>query len=146
MVLVAEDANAKLGPTIIPNDPHPMSENGKLLEKMIQRQGLKIINIADKCTGGPVTRKRIVKGKLEESCIDFILTCETLAELLTNATIDSNQVYALTKYTSTKGNPDIKTSDHFSLIATFGIDYHEKKSVRKEVFKLRDEEGLKEVQ
>ena len=44
MVIIAEDANAKLGPKMIPNDPHPMSENGKLLAGMINRQSLVIIN------------------------------------------------------------------------------------------------------
>ena len=34
-VIIAEDANAKLGPSWIKNDPNPMSENGKLLANMI---------------------------------------------------------------------------------------------------------------
>ena len=37
MVLVAEDANAKLGPDIINGDPHLISDNGKLLSEMIKR-------------------------------------------------------------------------------------------------------------
>ena len=38
MVLIAEDANAKLGPDFIEGDPHPISENGKLQAGMIERQ------------------------------------------------------------------------------------------------------------
>ena len=48
MVLVAEDANAKLGPNIIPNDPNEMSDNGKLFHGMIQRQDLSIMNNSNK--------------------------------------------------------------------------------------------------
>ena len=142
MVLVAEDANAKLGPGIIPGDPHPMSANGKLLEGMIQRQGLKIINISNKCTGGPITRQRIVDGKLEQSCIDFLLASEDLETHIVNAIIDSDQLYTLTKYTTTKGNPSVKRSDHYSIIAKFGIEVAEKRKKREEIFKLRDREGL----
>ena len=54
MVLVAEDANAKLGSTVIPLDQHPMSDNGKLLDSMIKRQELLIINKSEKCYGGPI--------------------------------------------------------------------------------------------
>ena len=92
MVIVAEDANAKLGPSIIKNDPHPMSENGKLLAATIKRQDLKIINISDKCTGGPITRKRMVQGVIEESCIDFIFTSPELETQLERAFIDKNQL------------------------------------------------------
>ena len=142
MVIVAEDANAKLGPTIVPGDPHPMSNNGKLMIEMIERQGLDIINTSEKCKGGPITRKRMVDGKVERSCIDFMLTSTDLTRQLVEATIDSSQIYALTKYTTTKGHPDIKRSDHYSIVATFDIDVYEKPGKREEIFKLRDTEGL----
>ena len=47
MVLIAEDANAKLGQELIENDPHTMSENGRLLADMINRQNLFLINSSD---------------------------------------------------------------------------------------------------
>ena len=68
-VLIAEDANAKLGAGIIHNDPNPMSENGKLLYAMIERQKLSIINNSDKCTGGPITRCQTTTDKKEAACI-----------------------------------------------------------------------------
>ena len=137
-VLIAEDANSKLGKDIIPNDPHPISENGKLLDGMIRRQNLKIINNSELCKGGPITRRRIVNGRIEESCIDFILTSEDLAVHLQSATIDSEQLHCLTKYTTTKGVPSVKRSDHYSLIAKFNINWIEPKPTRVEFFKLRD--------
>ena len=45
MVIIAEDANAKLGPAILKDDIHPISENGKLLAAMINRQRLSLIHI-----------------------------------------------------------------------------------------------------
>ena len=141
-VIVAEDANAKLGPDILPGDPHPMSENGKLLEGMIRRQNMVIVNKSSKCKGGPITRKRLVEGKIEESCIDFILVSNGLEQYLVSATIDENRIYALTKYTTTKGFPSIKKSDHYSIIAKFNIQEKPIKCLRREIFKLRDAEGL----
>ena len=142
MILIAEDSNAKLGADIIPGDPHPMSCNGMLLDGMIKRQNLFITNTSEYCKGGPVTRRRTVKGRVEESCIDFVLTSQDLASFLRKATIDSNQIFALTKYTTTKGNPCVKKSDHFTIIASFELEWVEEKPKRKETFKLRDEDGL----
>ena len=141
-VIVAEDANAKLGSNIIPDAPNPMSENGKLLHAMIQRQQLSIINNSDKCTGGPVTRCRVTKTGQESACIDYILTSHDLEKQLERALIDSNQLYSLTKYTSTKGNPSIKRSDHFTFVISFNLQWEKSKPIREEFFKLRDDEGL----
>ena len=142
MTLIAEDSNAKLGADIIPGDPHPISCNGKLLEGMIKRQDLFIANTSQYCVGGPVTRRRTVKGRVEESCIDFVLTSQDLASFLCKATIDSNQIFALTKYTTTKGHPCVKKSDHFTIIASFKLEWIDEKPKREEIFKLRDEDGL----
>ena len=144
MVLIAEDANAKLGPELLSNDPHPISENGKLLAAMIKRQNLCIINNSDKCQGGPITRRRKLKNRVdpEESCIDFIITSTDLENELESALIDSNQLYTLTKFTTTKGIPSIKKSDHYTLAANFSVKWTEKKQERVEFFKLRDAVGL----
>ena len=65
-----------------------------------------------------------------------------LYENMEKALIDSKQLYCLTKYTTTKGNPCVKQSDHFSLIAYFNIQVNTKKPKREQMFKLRDIEGL----
>ena len=146
MVLIAEDANAKLGPDVIGGDPHPTSENGKLLLGMIERQDLCLINNSEKCKGGPITRSRVVDGIKEESCIDFVMTSHDLHKYLISATIDSSQLYTMTKYKTTKGNPSVKRSDHHSIIVKFSLSWEKKKPPREEMFKLRDEEGLLKFQ
>ena len=77
------------------------------------------------------------------SCIDFIIVSQDLAKHILNATVDSNQLYSLTKYTTTKGIPSIKRSDHHTLLANFSIQWSTEAKARTEVFKLRDVEGLK---
>ena len=133
-VLIAEDSNAKLGPLWIKGDPHEMSDNGRLLAEMIGRQELSIINNSSKCTGGPITRRRMVNGREEKSCIDFILASQDLTNCLDCALIDSQQLYALTKYTTTKGIPSIKKSDHYTLVANFNLVWAESKPNREEIF------------
>ena len=119
-----------------------MSENGALLADMISRQGLTIVNASVLCTGGPVTRRRVVQRNTEASCIDFIITSPDLDKCLLKAIIDKHQLYALTKYTTTKGIPSIKRSDHYTIIAEFKMEWKESKPHRQEIFKLRDSEGL----
>ena len=146
-VLIAEDSNAKLGPQWIKDDPHPMSDNGRLLSSMILRQGLTIINKSEKCSGGPITRRRILEdGKEEASCIDFMIVSHDLVKHLDSSFIDKQQLYSLTKYTTTKGITSIKRSDHFTIVANFCIDWKEEKPKRKEVFKFRDNVGLQKFQ
>ena len=53
-----------------------MSDNGRLLVEMIQWQELSVLNNSSKCTGGPITIKRIFNGREEISCIDFILASQ----------------------------------------------------------------------
>ena len=67
--------------------------------------------------GGPITRSRIVEGREESSCIDYILTSFELSQNLKKTFIDKDQLYALTKYSTTKCVPSVKRSDHFSIIA-----------------------------
>ena len=44
------DSNSKLGPQIIPKDPHCQSANGKILADIISRHGLIVANgLEDKC-------------------------------------------------------------------------------------------------
>ena len=142
--MIAEDANAKLGQDLIVGDPHTISDNGKLLAEMIDRKNLFIVNSSNKCEGGPITRYRDLTNKenSEASCIDFIIVSMDLAKELDSALIDSKQLYTLTKYTTTKGHPSVKRSDHYTLIANFTVKWVEKETERIEFFKLRDEEGL----
>jgi hypothetical protein len=71
-----------------------------------------------------------------------MLASPELANCLDNMLIDSHQLYTLTKFTTTKGMPSVKRTDHFTMIANFSVDWSENKPPREEVFKLRDKIGL----
>lgn len=76
--MICCDANSKLGPTHIPGDPHEMSENGKIVEGIMERHALIVGNGIKEKTSGVITRKRTTLNGVEESAIDPILISEDL--------------------------------------------------------------------
>ena len=51
LICLELDANSKLGPEIIPGDPHPQSKNGKLLEKFLLENDMIVVNGLGICEG-----------------------------------------------------------------------------------------------
>ena len=49
MTFVEMDANAKLGPEWINEDPHPQSQNGALFHAVIVRNNLSVLNTSKNC-------------------------------------------------------------------------------------------------
>ena len=118
MILVQMDGNAKLGSEKISQDPNDMSDNGRLLWDMIDRESLVLLNSSILCTGA-ITRNRITKDGEEKSILDYVLTCERLAAFLESMHIDEDRNFPLTKYATTKGIQKIVKSDHNILHAKF---------------------------
>ena len=50
-VIIEIDSNSKLGSQYIPNDPHPISPNGKMLARVINNHALIVANSLTSCTG-----------------------------------------------------------------------------------------------
>ena len=46
-MIIELDANVKVGPTVISNDPNCQSENGRLMMEMLARQNLWIMHRVD---------------------------------------------------------------------------------------------------
>ena len=90
-VLIQMDANSKLGPSIIKGDPQSQTDNGKILSEIIQRNALCVINADETKCEGTVTRSRITGKVKEESVIDFVVTCEEVAEIVTTMKSDEER-------------------------------------------------------
>ena len=143
LILIEMDANAKVGKQVINDDPHDTSENGKLLLEFVERQNLKILNADQKCSG-VVTRKRVTVNRVEESIIDYLITCDILADYLDEMIVDEERQYVLTKYASRKGYRKKIQSDHNILVGKFKLKYNTKKNkLRREVFNFKDKESQK---
>ena len=141
LILVQMDANAKVGKGTISHDPNEMSDNGRLLLELIERESLALLNISDLCTG-TITRHRETKDTVEKSILDYILTCEKLAEFLESMFIDEQRISPLTKFASKKGVQNIVKSDHNIMYSKFSIEYDNViwKKPRKEFFNLKNPE------
>ena len=141
MIVLEMDSNAKLGPAIIPNDPKPQSENGKLLEAIVEENGLIVVNETEFCKG-TVTRFRETVNGIEESCIDHFIVCKEFFQLVTEMVVDEAGTYCLTKFSNKSGTcKTVKPSDHRTLILT--TELHWKNGVkgndkRIEVFNYRN--------
>ena len=57
-VIIAMDANSKLGPEIIPGDPYRQSPNGNILAVIVNRHALCVVNGMKEKRKGLITRQR----------------------------------------------------------------------------------------
>ena len=137
------DANSKIGMENILMDPHHISANGQILMDIVHRNGLIVINSTSKCYG-TITRIRKTKKLEEKSIIDYFIVCPNFFQLVSSMEIDEKRKYVLTKYSSRMGVKCVIESDHNPLVCTLNINWDKRMKVeRKEIFKLKDEEGLK---
>ena len=76
--------------------------------------------------------------------IDYFIVCPRFFELISSMEVDENRKYVLTKYSSRLGTKCIVKSDHNPLICTLNVKWDKRiKCERKEIFKLKDKEGLR---
>ena len=115
-------ANAKLGRNILPHDPHPISNNGKLLRDVIRRQNLSCLNAHELCQGS-ITRHRKTRVGDEKAILDFIIVCERLVVFAERILIDEKRENTLTKFASLKGVRQKSESDHNPLFVEFNIKF-----------------------
>ena len=143
--IIAEmDANAKLGNKIIKNDPNEMTNNGKLLFDIIERQGLVITNSLDICKGTITRQRDLEKNKSEKSVIDYILISEDLSKHIIELKVDEEREHVLERFVKKKSGNRIITSDHNILFCKFSIVFSRKpRTLRREFFKFKCESGKK---
>ena len=67
-IIIELDANSKLGPEYIPNDPKPMSPNGRILGGIIEKHALIVANGVQEKSHGVITRKKITINKRHKPC------------------------------------------------------------------------------
>ena len=132
LILAELDANAKLGAGFLINDPNPISENGKILLDIIQRQQLSCLNKHELCEGS-ITRHRNTINGAEKSIIDFVIVCDQLLPYLQRMVIDEKRENTLTKFSSLKGTRVKSESDHNPIFVQFNLTFQ-----RKQVFERRE--------
>ena len=140
-VLIGMDANAKVGHTVIQNDPNPTSSNGKLLLGMIHRQNLVVLNSDPRCEGTITRYRKTVSGE-EASVIDYILVDEQLSLHFESMFIDEDRTFVVSKVANKKGGRVKKVADHNMLMATSKLKYQKaKREPRIEVYDFKNVES-----
>ena len=100
-VIIEMDSNSKLGQQYIPNDPHPMSPNGRILGDVLERHALVVANGSEKCSG-LVTRQRNTTTRTEKSCIDLLIFSSDLKADFKSLLVDEARNHVLTRIKNTK--------------------------------------------
>ena len=111
LVCLELDANAKIGTEEITNDPNNQSPNGKLLMKIVNENGLIVVNSSDICEG-LITRKRKVLNTTEESILDYFIVCSRFFRCIKKMKIDEDRIYSLGSFSKSKGGSKFTESDH----------------------------------
>ena len=81
-VIISFDANSKMGHKYIPGDPHSISENGKVIEGILERHALSVGNGLAGKSRGTITRARNTVDGEEKSVIDLVLLSSDLVDNL----------------------------------------------------------------
>jgi hypothetical protein len=155
------DGNLWAGPHLVPGDPRPQNNNGKLFMEFLSRQPhLTVVNALSICEG-VITRSRTKDGVEEKSVLDFFVVCARVLPYVTKMVIDEDKKYILTNYGKKdalfnkgkcnkrkKGVPKINRkgfkaidSDHFTQYMDVNLELITEKPERKEVFNFHDKKS-----
>ena len=86
-MILAMDANSKLGDKIVPNNPKPQSEKGEILAGIITRHAMYMINVLTSKHKGLITRERNTIRGIERGVIDFVILSNDLVEHIKISTL-----------------------------------------------------------
>ena len=143
LICIELDANAKLGPDVIENDPHDISSNGELLLGVMKRNNLIVCNGSSICTGLLTRTRETVKGT-EKSVIDFLIVCEELFQYLKEMIVDEQSKYPVESIVKYGSRAKVTKTDHNMVIGMFDMKVlHQNSEPRREIFKYNDVEGMK---
>ena len=138
-VILEIDANSKLGPKYIPDDPHEMSPNGAILAEVFEKHNMVVANGSKKSTG-TITRKRVTKTNIEESVIDIVAFSDDLKEHFVAFHVDEERKHVLTRIKNTKRGQKKKESDHNVLQTEFNCEVSDKKNTKIESYNLKNKD------
>ena len=106
-VIKCFDANSKLGQHHIPGDPHNISENGRILEGILDRHALFVANGVQERKKGVITRARTTRDGEERSVIDLVIGSEDIMDNFKHILVDEEKKYALESITKSRKGIDI---------------------------------------
>ena len=131
--MIVGDFNAHTG-----MDDLPINRNGKLLNSLIKRRDLNMMNKEDICTGH-ITREDPNGTK---SVIDYILANTGMIPRITKMIIDDQHKYKISRYIKRKGENKEIPIDHNVILVEIQ-SYPKKKAEKTTKWDFKNEENLK---
>ena len=80
-IIICMDANSKIGPEYIKEDPHSQLKNCKLLANILDRHALIVVNGLNQKCRGVITREKHTTDSIEKSVIYFVVMSSDLASV-----------------------------------------------------------------
>ena len=140
-IIITMDANAKLGPDFIAEDPYNQSPNGKLLAGLVSRHALCVANGLTEKRKGSITRQKNTVLGVQKSIIDFVIASSDLIEHIIEIHIDEERVNVLKKNLKTKTGIEYIESDHNVINTKLKLSWSPDECKVIEVFKYADKEA-----
>ena len=132
------DGNLWAGADLIPGDPNPINNNGRLFKEFLAKYpNLTVINSLSICQG-LITRRRTTVKKTEQSVIDFFVVCSRVIQFVEKMQIDEDRNYSLTNYNMKKGQSRPVETDHNPLILDLNISFLKPTKQRMEIYNLKN--------
>ena len=137
-IIMVGDLNAKLGYDVIPNDLHPVSNNGEQLFELCNKYNLKVMNASEHCEG-VFTHIHKCKQTIKKSVLDYVFTSSDQEEYFTSMQIDEEKHF--TPWRSLKHGE--RYSDHCAIKFCKTMKAFEQKqaSDKIKVWNFNDPEG-----
>ena len=142
-IIIAMDANCKLGSQYIPGDPKEQTPNGRLLAGIVDRHAMCVANGLTTKRKGLITRERHTVNGIQKSVIDFVIFSNDLIKHIENIHVDEKRIFVLTKNAKNKDDNVCKESDHNLINSTLKLSWNSNQSKVIEVFKYHDKESKK---
>ena len=134
------DANVWAGSGLIPGDPNPQNNNGKLFEEFLKRNPhLVLVNSLRLCEG-LITRMRVTKSRVEKAVLDVFIVCDKVLPFLEKMTIDESRKYVLTNFNPIRRGGKASESDHNTEFLQLKLQYDRKRKERVEIFNFKNVE------
>ena len=89
-IIMVGNLNAKLGYNVIPNDLHPMSNNGEQLFESCNKYNLKMMNTSEHCKS-VFTHIHKCKRTIEKSVLDYAFISSDLEKYFTSTQTDEEK-------------------------------------------------------
>ena len=138
-IIIEIDSNAWAGKKLIPNDPNTQNNNGKLLEKFLNRnKNMTLVNSLPICEG-LITRKRQTKCLNEKSILDLFIVCDQIMPYVVQMHVDEKGENQLTNFHCINHRGKVTETEHSKVELKLDLRFEVNKPHRTESFNFKND-------